>query len=362
MSLTLRIPSRAGVQYRLRGALYYANYLAGAYREKVWLVGDGRSGTTWLANLINYQARYRFCFEPFHPKEERLPQALGPFPYIRPGSRPAELESHLRAVFSGQYQSWWSDQYHQGYRFEGLLVKCIFAHLFLGWADEILPEVRKVLLLRHPCAVAASKKALSNSYWANEPAQFWEQAELREDYLRPYEKLIRTTTDPFLKSVVSWAIVNTVPLRQLGEGRFHIVYYERLCEEPEQELGRLFQYLDYPVADPWKEQRLRSLYNAPSQTSRASNGGVSPEERVYGWTRNVERDTIARAVEILSEFGLDHLYGEDPRPKLQHSHGIACGRLGSQPPLENLGEPGAILGQVEVAKHRFPRRDSQPLA
>ncbi len=38
------------------------------YRQTVFVSGVGRSGTTWVANIINYANDYRFMFEPFHPQ------------------------------------------------------------------------------------------------------------------------------------------------------------------------------------------------------------------------------------------------------------------------------------------------------
>ena len=37
------------------------------YRRSVYLAGDGRSGTTWISEIINCDNRYRYMFEPFHP-------------------------------------------------------------------------------------------------------------------------------------------------------------------------------------------------------------------------------------------------------------------------------------------------------
>ena len=45
----------------------------GDFSKTIWLVGDGRSGTTWIANLLNADNSYREMFEPFHP--QKVPQA-----------------------------------------------------------------------------------------------------------------------------------------------------------------------------------------------------------------------------------------------------------------------------------------------
>ena len=56
------------------------------------------------------------------------------------------------------------------------------------------------------------------------------------------------------------------------------------------------------------------MYKTATQTSRPGSENASIEERVAGWTREISRDRIARSVEILSAFGLDHLYADGPMP------------------------------------------------
>ena len=36
------------------------------YKNTIWLIGSGRSGTTWISSIINYKGDYRELFEPFH--------------------------------------------------------------------------------------------------------------------------------------------------------------------------------------------------------------------------------------------------------------------------------------------------------
>jgi hypothetical protein len=286
--------------------------------EEIWVAGDGRSGTTWLANLINWQGRLRFLFEPFHPLNEPGMAPFGPFPYLRPGAAAPQFEAYTRSVFSPEFQSEWSARFATGSAFDGVLVKCIFSNLFLGWADRILPDVRKILLLRHPCAVAASKLSLSSQGWGweTQAARFPERAELREDYLLPHESLIRQVQDdPFQHYVLSWAILNKVPLQQMREDRLHVVFYEDLCTDPERELRRLFHFLGRPNPDTaWNDEAVRFQYAAPSQTSDPVRPGMSMEERIAGWTQQVSPQAVALSMEILEAFGLGHLYCADPLP------------------------------------------------
>ena len=60
---------------RLLGGLH-VDLARGDPGKTVFLAGTGRSGTTWLAGLINHDQSYRDVFEPFHPGKV---EALGGF-------------------------------------------------------------------------------------------------------------------------------------------------------------------------------------------------------------------------------------------------------------------------------------------
>jgi hypothetical protein len=43
----------------VRAAVLRANYYAGNYERAVWLIGAGRSGTTFLSRLLNWGDQYQ---------------------------------------------------------------------------------------------------------------------------------------------------------------------------------------------------------------------------------------------------------------------------------------------------------------
>ena len=57
-------------------------------RASVFLLGDGRSGTTWFSELVNFEGNYWEVFEPFHGRE--------PLPIE--GGRMYPLQSDLQGV------------------------------------------------------------------------------------------------------------------------------------------------------------------------------------------------------------------------------------------------------------------------
>ena len=167
------------LRMNLNYAVIAANRLFNGMSKKViWVVGDGRSGTTWVSNVINYHHRYRFMFEPFHPKFVGPAKKFKLFHYLRPEQHNNFFHNFAQSVFTGQLQHRRVDRYNRSYFFRGLLIKDIFANLLLKWVDVQFPTVRKVLILRHPCAVAVSKERLKNWTWMTDPRDFLVQGDL----------------------------------------------------------------------------------------------------------------------------------------------------------------------------------------
>lgn len=296
-------PGRAGS--RIPGPLHLD--LGGDYRDAVFVAGSGRSGTTWLAEILRRsRGGYRTVFEPFHPEKVPLARPFGYRCYLRPGdSRPELLESAGR-ILSGEPRGPWTDRFNRRLVSRRRLVKEIRANLFLGWLAASFPEMPVVLLLRHPCAVALSRTKLG---WRSRLEEFAARPELVEDFLGPVLDGIHAAATEFERHVFAWCIETLVPLRQLGRGRAHLVFYEGLCESPEEELQGLSGYLGRGEA-PVPTGALRN----PSALSRPGGAVLSGVDPAASWQEELGRDQVQRASGILASFGLDAVYGESPAP------------------------------------------------
>lgn len=289
---------------RLLGSLYVD--LERDYRRSVFLAGSGRSGTTWLSEVINYRNEYRYVFEPFYPDRVGICQSFRRKQYLRPDDEREEYLEPARTILSGGLRNGWTDRFNRKHVARRRLIKDIRANLLLGWMQANFPGMPLILLLRHPCAVTDSRLKLG---WQDILDDTMEQDDLVEDFLRPFEAEIRAARTPFERSVFLWCIENYVPLRQLEPGSIHVSFYELLCARPEDEVRRLFAFLGKDFDD----EVFRGM-KRPSSLSRRESAVVLGERPVDSWTSAVSDDRRERAVEILSLFSLDRIYGEGPMP------------------------------------------------
>lgn len=274
--------------------------LGGGPEDTVFVAGSGRSGTTWLADAINPSRGGRMVFEPFHPGKVRECEGFRRRQYLRPGDRREEFLGPARKVLSGKVRNLWVDRFHRAFVARRRVVKDVRANLLLGWLRESFPAMPTVLILRHPCAVVESQMTLG---WRDVLDETLQQKDLVEDHLGPMLEEIRAARDPFERRVFLWCVENYVPLKQRAPDGLEIVFYEDLLTDPAPELRRLLPRLG-----------LRFDESAPRRLERPSPVSRKAERSVDGWWSRVSRERRKRAVEILSLFGLDRVYGEDPMP------------------------------------------------
>jgi hypothetical protein len=282
------------------------------HRRSVFIAGSGRSGTTWVSEAVNHRREYRLMFEPFNPERVPLCRNFRRKQYLRPDDRREEYLDTAWTILSGGLRSPWTDRFHRRFIVRRRLIKDIRANLLLGWMRANFPGMPIVLILRHPCAVAASKLALG---WQDNLAAVMDQEDLIEDHIRPFEAEIRAASTDFECHVFLWCIENYVPLRQLSPDDVHLIFYEELLAHPEKEVPRLFSFLGRNFDD-----RVYETLDRPSPLSRRGTtpGDLTPD----GWRGVVGPARTKRAAQILSLFGLDRIYGEGLMPDPEGAHAM----------------------------------------
>lgn len=93
--------------------------LAGLYldlghriRDTTLVVGTGRSGSTWLAEIINHRNEYRLVFEPFRGDRVRKARPFRRGHFIEPSEQDHPLRATIDALVAGRVRSWWTDRHN----------------------------------------------------------------------------------------------------------------------------------------------------------------------------------------------------------------------------------------------------------
>ena len=276
------------------------------YRSTVLLAGTGRSGTTWVGDIINYKNEYRVLFEPFHCERVPLIADFHYRQYLRPDNKDPKYFHAIEAILTGRVRNWWVDISNKRLISHQRLIKDIRVHFLLKWISQNFPGLPIILLLRHPCAVAASKLKMN---WDARVDELLNQKDLVKDFLAPYEALIKSTHDIFEKYILFWCLENYVPLKQFREGEIHLCFYENFCIEPKLEIKKMFNFL----GKDFDAQFEHKIYR-PSSESRKESAVVQGNDLVDSWRKELTDDQVNKAVEILKVFGLDRIYNHASLP------------------------------------------------
>jgi hypothetical protein len=127
----------------------------------IFIAGTGRSGTTWVSELLDVGGRHRSMNEPFQVRE--VPQVAplgrrgGQNLYVAPDDEDtAKIAVAKRILACGPWTNRWVNAFNERVVYRSRIIKKIRANLMLAWLARIAPMMPIVWIVRHPLAVAAS--------------------------------------------------------------------------------------------------------------------------------------------------------------------------------------------------------------
>jgi Sulfotransferase domain len=226
-------------------------------RDTTLVVSTGRSGSTWVAEVINHRNEYRLVFEPFRRERVRKARGFRIGQYIDPSDQDHPLAPAIDALLAGRVRSWWTDRPNRRRLVSRRIVKEIRITNLVPWIRTRHPGLRIVYAVRDPVAVARSWLELG---WGDNLDELLAQANLPSQSPELTEAIgrIARTRDQFERVVLRWCLENSIMLNDPPPD-VHRVVYEELRSEPERELERLFAYLGEDAGDAYAAVRKRSV-------------------------------------------------------------------------------------------------------
>jgi hypothetical protein len=287
---------------------YFVN-LGSADPDIIFIAGTGRSGTTWLTELLARSTRRRVIFEPF--RNDRVPEWGGAQrrQYIRPDDRASAFLEPARKILDPDFRNEWADSYNERFLTRGRIVKDIRANLMLRWLYEQLGPFPIIFLIRNPSAVASS---WLKSGWTFSPADdFLCQNTLVQDYLSALRGEIASARGVLDRAVYTWAVETSVVLSQFRPGEILVVFYEHLLLDPSVEFARIDAYLGGKLT-----RLTNSSSERPSATAAPNVAYRSQKDRLNAWQEVVTEQETDRVHRIVSLFELGQLYSREGLPLL----------------------------------------------
>jgi hypothetical protein len=300
-------------------------------RADILLFASGRSGSTWLMEVIAAEPGMRFVNEPLHPRAwgraglpEGPPDGRAKLLHIpKDSEQPLKtyLQDHRATRIYGPYNILSNDF---NFRTNRRILKILNAPLSME-IDALCPGYKVIYLMRHPIPTAMSLMK-SARISLREPATHLDDTAFVQRRIDPHteERLraFRENGSDLQRWVLDWCLNNFRPLRAIMNGRLDrwlILSYEELLLIPEATVDLLARQLD--LRSP---ERLLARIRTPSASTASARvadlRNRDPRSRVIRWRSKVGEEEERRAFEVLDAFGLDAYEFGQPVARRRYLH------------------------------------------
>ena len=317
------------------------------------IAGSGRSGTTWVLDVLAEANHLRTVFEPLNPKGVAQAKNFC-HRYVRENAVEPELKSFMEKVFSGKLKAVWpiarirpcklspsfmnmksfSSVYSLSSKYKSFAIryykyfelnssqqitKFIRANLMLDWLSSNF-DARIAFIVRHPGAVAASKILAAgfeggkvwDFYGPDEQQkllQYQQDDQLKKDYLEKYFNIFTEKLSPVAGHTVIWCIENMLPIYRLQQKNKYVFFYEDIITNPEKEFNRMVRLFGL------KNKPADSSIKRPSQqASQEMKNNSQSDSPLTRWMAKFTRRELSEIDTILKFFNVSIYNAYEPMP------------------------------------------------
>ncbi len=284
----------------------------------VLLAGSGRSGSTWLADVISSLTGMRVIFEPLlpnmydevsgkfiftksdHPEKEGKNKEFRLF--IKDDAEANALTDSLQNVFFGKIpRNEWRDRRLKKLNYHGRIIKEIRANLILPFISANFQKIDIICVLRHPCAVVSSQFYLG---WKHDMDEILSQKDLLDYLPTRFIELAHSLNTDIEKLAFRWALENYIPLTQLPPGACTYISYEHLVINDPSEWEILEKSIGITKADTDKMK----LFNIRGMTLKNKSELKDSKKLISGWREKLASSEQDSIMKVITAFGLNDIY------------------------------------------------------
>lgn len=281
--------------------------------DVTFLTSQGRSGSTLVSRLITSGGNFRNHHEPFN---KAFVAEVEPFEYGRYIPKSANLNQEkniVSKVLSGKIYNHWIGMGTLSFFYKKRLIKAIRANLFTPWLKNNFSEIKLVVLIRNPFAVAESWINVNFGNGKRLLQTIKDQPSLVDSLPKEAQKQITQEMSLKERLIFNWCVEYYMLFKDLNPSEYKLLVYERLLEDSEKEMKELLGFINVPYHDKWK-----IVLNKPSMTtSKNSLARTQPGKLHEKWRTSWTEDEIARGRNIMGLFGFQDVYANSFPNKVQ---------------------------------------------
>lgn len=191
-----------------------------SYTKHIAVFGSARSGTSWLAEIIARQHRYRLLFEPEHPINTKKGKLISDV-YLTKNQNDKQIDAYLKQVFANRVDNDWIAQLSNRkykrhlwpYIPKKYVIKFVRCNLMAAYISEQF-QMPLIHIVRNPYDVISSQQRVKFP-WLYDMSSFTNQPQLLDLIWDKYgmslddiKKMNDVETLAF-----RWCLENEVPLQ-----------------------------------------------------------------------------------------------------------------------------------------------------
>lgn len=235
--------------------------------KPIVIMGFGRSGTTWVSDIVSKSLGGLILFEPFHPAVQGSSIALD-FAYASGEQcRFGGVLKHADAAEKGEIRNRWllrnhlpKDLDHSDSVFEETLwrecailgFKEIRLNLMLPWFRRH-GEHKLLFVIRHPLSVLASIKKRSRfwlefgfeAHYHKFVAETFDNEVFSASSIQSNRVWLNKVNSELEKAALMWAVTHELLIKDLWADDVYLLEYEKLYREPFVETAKMLAFLGY---------------------------------------------------------------------------------------------------------------------
>ncbi len=253
--------------------------------RNLWLLSDGRSGSTWVAQMLAHRGDLRIEHEPVH-RDFTAALAAEPILPLPCGVKSETLyRPLLERIMAGQRIARPSFD-PGGNGTAGCIIRDINALFIAPRLLAAIPALEPVLLVRHPAQVALSKLALPHWHWFGDVDALRDNPDLARSVSGRSTWLDAATT-PFRRHVIGWAVSHHYFFTHLTRAHLPIIRYGTPSAEMTSVIGKILGGIDQARFDHAHTARSSSDHRPPISLLRRLIGRPGPTRADYAFAEDV---------------------------------------------------------------------------
>jgi len=275
-----------------------------SYNKHIIVVGSARSGTSWLAETIARQFRYRLLFE---PEQETLTKKgkLICDRYFTEENNSKVANNYLKQVFANRIDSdWIAQSSNRKYKMhlwplipKKYIIKFVRCNLSAKYMSEHF-KIPHIHIVRNPYDVIKSQQRVK-FVWLNDLTHFKNQESLVDLVYENFGFDLRSNKsyDNVELLTIRWCIENMVPVnaKEPTNYKSQLIKHEDLRNDMNQFLQLCENFNLEAVND------LKKAYKRPS-TKAHPNSNVRDANNTM---KNLEKDELHKINTILDQFKVE---------------------------------------------------------